>query len=213
MKIGEFSRGGYNRCNAKAYDHDFGNEYIVPFGILDIINDKVGFYFAKSKVTADFMVDEIESYWIENGYHHTKDTLIINADNGPENNSHRIQFIKRIVELSIKYDVKIIMAYYPPYHSKYNPIERVWGILEKHWNDSILNSTESVLGYARSMTWKGKNPDIKYIEKIYETGVTLTKNIMKVYVSMLDRMIGIEKWFLEINLQKCKDILNEEIKV
>ena len=105
------------------------------------------------------------------------------------------------------------MAYYPPYHSKYNPIERVWGILEKYWNGSILNSTESVLWYAHSMKWKGKNPDVKYIEKIYETRVKLTKNIMKIYESILDRMTGIEKWFLEINPQKCKDILNRAIKV
>lgn len=213
IKIGEFSRGGCSRCNVKAYDHDFGNNYITPFGILDTTNENVAFYFTEGKITADFIVDSIESYWIEKGYHNTKDTIIINADNGPENNSHRTQFIKRIVEFSIKYDTKIILAYYPPYHSKYNPIERVWGILEKHWNGSILNSKEAVLGYASSMTWKNKNPEVKYVEKLYKTGITVAKKIMKIYESMLDRMTGIEKWSLEINPQKCKDILNQEIKV
>ncbi|NRB09761.1 MAG: hypothetical protein HRU34_23665, partial [Richelia sp.] len=24
--------------------------------------------------------------------------------------------------------------YYAPYHSKYNPIEGCWGILDQHWN-------------------------------------------------------------------------------
>jgi hypothetical protein len=213
VKIGNFSRGGYSRCNTTAFDHDFGNEFITPFGILDVTNEKVSCFFTESKVTADFMVDAIETYWVESGYSQTKDTIIINADNGSENNSHRTQFIKRIVEFSIKYDVKVIMAYYPPYHSKYNPIERTWGVLEKHWNGSILDSKEAVLGYASSMTWKGKNPEVKYIDKIYETGIKVNKHIMKLYESVLERMTGIEKWYLEINPHRCKEVFDMEIKV
>jgi len=34
----------------------------------------------------------------------------------------------------------IELVYYPPYHSKYNSVERCWGILEQHWNGAILNS-------------------------------------------------------------------------
>jgi transposase len=54
--------------------------------------------------------------------------LLLNGDNGPENSRSRTQFIKRMVEFSAKVNIEIILAYYPPYHSKYNPIERVWGI-------------------------------------------------------------------------------------
>jgi len=38
----------------------------------------------------------------------------------------------------------IELVYYPPYHSKYNSVERCWGILEQHWNGAILNSPEAV---------------------------------------------------------------------
>jgi len=34
---------------------------------------------------------------------------------------------------------------YPPYHSKYNPVERCWGILEKHWNGARLTDTRTML--------------------------------------------------------------------
>lgn len=61
----------------------------------------------------------------------------------------------------MKYNVKVILAYYPPYHSKYNPIERVWGRLEQHWNGNLLDSQDAVLGFAKSMTWKKKG----YIHK------------------------------------------------
>lgn len=127
VKIGEFSRSVYNRIDVKAGDHDFCSEHITPFGIIDLTKDRLELIFTQGKITADFMVDVIESYWLKSGYQNSKDTLIINADNGPEKNSHRTQYIKRIIEFSAKYNVKVILAYYPPYHSKYNPIERVWG--------------------------------------------------------------------------------------
>ena len=43
--------------------------------------------------------------------------------------------------------------YYPPYHSKYNPIERCWGVLEVYWNGELLDSEEAVLGFAANMTY------------------------------------------------------------
>ena len=46
---------------------------------------------------------------------------------------------------------KYRLAYYPPYHSKYNPIERTWGILENHWNGSILDEIDTILNFARTM--------------------------------------------------------------
>ena len=68
VKIGEFSRGGSSRVTVKAGDHDFGGDYLTPFGILDLTHDHVGLIFTSSKVTADFMVDSIETYWLKSGY-------------------------------------------------------------------------------------------------------------------------------------------------
>jgi transposase len=143
----------------------------------------------------------------KNGYYKNKDTIVINADNGPENSSRRTQFMKRMIEFSAWYNVKIILAYYPPYHSKYNPIERTWGVLEQHWNGSILNSVDTVLGYAKSMTWKGKNPIIKYSKKVYQTGKKLTNEMMNKYEAVMDRKSNLEKWFVTLNPEKCKKML------
>ncbi|MGL5749675.1 MAG: ISAzo13 family transposase, partial [Paraclostridium sp.] len=170
VKIGNFSRGGYSRTVTSAFDHDFSTEYITPLGILDIKKNKVDMTFTRSKITADFIVDCIEKYWLDNYYNTDKDTLIINLDNGPENNSRRSQFLKRIADFSVDYDVKVILAYYPPYHSKYNPVERVWGILENHWNGSILDTKETILRFAQSMTYKGLKPTVNLSKNIYECG-------------------------------------------
>ena len=207
VKIGEYSRSGYSRIETKAYDHDFCREHITPFGILDITEDKIYLALTQEKVTADFIVDQIESYWIESGNINNKEVLIINSDNGPENNSRRTQFMKRIIEFSVKYNIKVILAYYPPYHSKYNPVERVWGVLEKHWNGSILNSVEAVLGFASSMSWKRKNPSVKIVKDIYKTGKKVGKDMMEKYESVIERANGIEKWFVTINPEKCRAII------
>jgi hypothetical protein len=127
VKIGEFARGGKSRVATKALDHDFAKNHITPFGILDVKSGDVNLSLTESPVTADFIVDRISEFWKVQGYDKSKKVLILNADNGPENNSRRSQFMKRIVELAVNLGIVIILAYYPPYHSKYNKIERVWG--------------------------------------------------------------------------------------
>ena len=52
--------------------------------------------------------------------------LVLNLDNGPENHSRRTQFLKRMVGFAHEHRLDIDLAYYPPYHSKYNPVERCW---------------------------------------------------------------------------------------
>jgi transposase len=99
---------------------------------------------------------------------------VINADNGPENSGVRSQWLKRLIEFSATEDIKIQLAYYPPYHSKYNPIERVFGVLENYWNGDPLRTVEKALGFASEMTYKGVRPVVKLITKAYSKGVKLS---------------------------------------
>ena len=106
--------------------------------------------------------------------------------------------MKRIVEFSQSHSVNISLAYYPPYHSKYNPIERVWGRLENHWNGELLDSVQKVLGLARTMKWNGHSPVVNFFTKIYRKGVKLTKVAMKKIEESILRIQGIEKWAVDI---------------
>ena len=90
------------------------------------------------------------------------------------------------------------LAYYPPYHSKYNPIERCWGILENHWNGALLDSIEAVLQFATTKTWKGKGPVVALVTTTYQTGMKLTKEAMKIVEAQLQRLPGLDKWFVDI---------------
>ena len=79
---------------------------------------------------------------------------MINADNGPENSGVRTQWLRRLAEFSARNNVTVQLACYPPYHSKYNPVERVFGVLENHWNGDPLLTIGHALGMAGSMTYK-----------------------------------------------------------
>ena len=94
--------------------------------------------------------------------------LQIKADNGPESNGRRTQFLQRMVQFADTIGIPIQLLYYPPYHSKYNPIERCWGILEQHWNGTRLTDVETMLEWAKPMTWKGLNPVVELTNRLRE---------------------------------------------
>jgi hypothetical protein len=208
VKIGEFDRGGKNRASTETADHDFKPKTTVtPYGIFLPQFDELFLYFTESKVTSDFIVDILEDFWKSQSWRFAHiHTLVLNQDNGPENHSHRTQFMKRIVEFAHKYKLNIRLAYYPPYHSKYNPIERTWAILENHWNGSILDEIETALSFAQTMTWNGNNPVVKLVTETYCTGVKLTKKAMKEIESQIERLTNftqeklpnLGKWFIDI---------------
>lgn len=202
VKIGEFSRDGYNRVAVAAADHDFNPDATVtPFGFLLPRYDDLFLYFGTSKITSDFIVDSLDDLWqtILHPRFPLVTTLVLNSDNGPENHSRRTQFLKRMVGFVAKNGVTVQLAYYPPYHSKYNPIERCWGSLEQHWNGTLLDELDTVLKFAQSMTWMGKNPVVKLVTTLYETGVRLTQAAMADLESQVKRLPSLEKWFVEIS--------------
>jgi hypothetical protein len=199
VKLGPLSRGGSSRVKVEAADHDFvSTGSITPFSILLPKYDELFISFTESKVTSDYIWDLIEDLWseLEAKYHPKK--LVLNQDNGPENHSGRTQFIKRAVDFANAHGVEIQLAYYPPYHSKYNPVERTHGVLEQYWNGMLLTDVETAVDIAANMRWKGKYPAVLLIERIYEKGVKLKKKAMAAYEAMIERLPGLEKWFVQI---------------
>ena len=89
---------------------------------------------------------------------------------------------------------------YPPYHSKYNPVERCWGVLENHWNGALLDTVEAVVGYAQSMTWKQEHPVVRLVTQVYESGVRLSKQAMKAVECKLSGLPQLASWFIDIQL-------------
>jgi transposase len=200
IKVGEFSRYGVSRVLVFALDHDHGAEAkVTPYGILLTAHNELTVSLATGPVTADFIVDRIEAWWCAHRARFPEvDTLLLLQDNGPENQSRRTQFLSRIVAFAQAHRINVRLAYYPPYHSKYNPVERCWGVLEQHWNGSILDTVETVVNFAQTMTWKGVAPVVQLVTTTYAKGISLTRAAMAKVEAQVQRLAGLEAWFVEI---------------
>jgi Rhodopirellula transposase DDE domain len=200
VNLGPFSRGGESRTGTTASDHDFKpSGRLTPTGIFLPEHDELDLYFTHSKVTSDFLADLVEDWWTRHRERFAVvKQLILDLDNGPENHSRRSQFLHRMVQFAQTWGVTVILAYYPPYHSKYNPIERCWGVLENYWRGELLDSEAAVLGYASRMTYNGKHPRVTRVTKEYVKGVCRTKAEMKALEEQVQRKAGLEKWFVVI---------------
>ncbi len=204
MKIGDYARGGKTRGNHQAQDHDMGGtEKYIPCGILEEDKGQLYLNFGSSYKTSDFIVDSLLLWWhqIPQPEQQQIDLIQIKLDNGPENSGSRTQFLKRIVELADTLRKSIQLLYFPPYHSKYNPIERCWGILEQHWNGALLSHVDTMLAWAQSMTWKGIKPIIHLSQNVYHKGISLTKKAMEEIEMRLLRNPHLPKW--DILIRPC----------
>jgi hypothetical protein len=185
--------GGKTRSDSrgevtKGWDHDPpAKQKWVPFGILMVASGALMLIFG-NRETSDAWVDALQMWWrqVRGGLGHVK-RLVIYLDNGPKNSGRRTQFLKRMVQFADWTGLEIRLVYYPPYHSKYNPIERCWSALEKKWNGVLLNSLKVVLQCALRMRWKRLHPVVKRIHGVYPDGVRVSKTEMKGIEARLER--------------------------
>lgn len=172
---------------------------MTPFGIFLPDQKELNFYFTSSKVTSDFIADRLDQWWQANRSRYPRiRKLLLDLDNGPENHSHRSRFIYRLVRWAQATQLTLELVYYPPYHSKYNPIERCWGVLEVYWNGELLDSEEAVLGFAANMTYAGRHPHVDRVGATYSSGVRRSSAERKKLEGRLVRLPSLPKWSVTI---------------
>jgi hypothetical protein len=184
----------------KGLDHDPpAARKWTPFGILMLATGALTLIFTSSRETSDFWADALVMWWesVKGEMGHVK-RLVIYLDNGPKNSGTRTQWIKRMVEFADWSGLEIRLVYYPPYHSKYNPIERCWSSLEQKWGGTLLNSLKVILREARRMSWMKKRPTVKRLHGDYAEGVRLSKKEMKPFEARLQRSATLPKYDITI---------------
>jgi hypothetical protein len=103
-----------------------------------------------------------------------------------------------MVEFADWSGLEIRLVYYPPYHSKYNPIERCWSALEQKWNGVLLNCWKVVLQCALRMRWKGRHPTVRRLDGLYPDGVRVPAKEMKGIEARLHRSATLPKYDITI---------------
>ena len=195
VSLGPFSREGKNRTKVSATDHNLTNKCLIPFGILDLKKNKPYFFNFEQKPTSLDLVDCIEEFYRREYLNTEINKLAILLDNGPDNSGVRTIFLKGLIEMSKKYNIEIELIYYPPYHSKYNPVERLWARLENIWNGYLLENKDICIKFMKNLTWKENSSVTLEMTKKYEKGLKVEKKEMKkLEKDYITRKEGIEKW-------------------
>ena len=133
VTTGAFSRGGTTRGEYQASDHACGGtEPDLPWGILDEAPAPLSVIFGSSATTSDFLVDTLRAWWHRLSVKAQRgiDRVPLTRDTGPERSGVRTQFLHRLVQLVDTIGNPLQLLYSPPSHSKDNPSERGWGMLE-----------------------------------------------------------------------------------
>ena len=153
--------------------------------------------------SSDFWGDALTAWWaaVRSQYLGVR-RLVVYLDNGPENSGRRTQFLKRMVQFADWSGLVIRLVYYPPYHSKYNPIERCWSSLERKWNGVLLSSLEVILGCAARMTWHKRHPRVLSLEGDYQAKVKVPAREMVTWEARLERSATLPKYDITIRPRK-----------
>ena len=160
--LGNFKREGKAFSNGQplAYDHDFStfsDGQIVPHGIYDVTRNVGYMTLGISHDTSKFVCDNIARVWREylKEQYPTAHTLVILCDGGGSNSSeHRI--VKQdLMDLANKLGIRLLVVHYPPYCSKFNPIEhRLFSQVTRSWSGAPLMSLQNAADRAAMTTTK-----------------------------------------------------------
>jgi len=196
--------GGKTRTDAqgkveKGWDHDPpAKEKLVPFGVVMLLTGALTLVFGSAE-TSDFWGDALQVWWSGvrakcRGIRR----LVIYLDNGPQNSGRRTQFLKRLVQFADWSGLEVRLVYYPPYHSKYNSIERCWSALERKWNGVLLTCWEVIQACALRMTWCGCHPRVERLVTTYAKKVSVPHAEMMTYNTRLKRSTTLPKYDITI---------------
>ena len=177
--LGNFYRAGhlYTREAMHAYDHDFttfAKGVIIPHGIYDVLQNIGYIHIGTSKDTSQFACDCFRSWWLQYGQitYPKATSILVLCDGGGSNGSRHYIFKEDLQQLADELGIEIRIAHYPPYCSKYNPIEhRLFPHVTRACQGVLFTSVMLVKELIeKTKTSKGLKVFVKVIETIYQTG-------------------------------------------
>jgi len=185
--LGNFYREGKVYCKKaiEVNDHDF-NSYaegvVVPHGIYDVTKNICYMSIGTNRDTAEFVMDNIEYHWnksIKKDYPRAKKMLIL-CDGGGSNSSSHYVVKEQFKKLAENLKIQIVIAHYPPYCSKWNPIEhKAFSFISKKWQGVVFKNYDIIKERAEQTTTKTGFSVKAYINtKLYQTGKKASEKFM-----------------------------------
>lgn len=149
-----------------------------------------------SKDTGELCCDCLREWWNEHGkiYYPNAKSILILADGGGSNSSRHYIFKEDIQNLANDIGVELRIAHYPPYTSKYNPIEhRVFCHITRALEGIVFTSIEVVNELIKkAKTSTGLKVFSKINVKVYQTARKVMEGFKEKMTIVFDDFLG--KW-------------------
>jgi transposase len=199
--LGNFYREGclYTLTELKTYDHDFNSfaqGCIIPHALYDLRRNVGYIQLGTSHDTSEFACDSFRYWWYTYGRNHYPDatSILILCDGGGSNSSRHYLFKQDLQQLADEIGVEIRIAHYPPYTSKYNPIEhRLFPHVTRACQGVIFTSVELVKELMeKTHTKTGLKAFVHIIDKLYHTGRKVAADFKENMTIKFDQLLP--KW-------------------
>lgn len=200
--LGHLYRAGevYTQTALEVYDHDFASlqtGLAIPHGIYDMKSNQAYINLGSSHDTAEFFFDSMVQWWENQGKHRYPNAtkLLILCDGGGSNSSRHYVFKEAVKKLADTIGICVRIAHYPPYCSKYNPIEhKAFPHVTRALSGIVLDSLKTVkeLIETRAKTKTGLKTFVNIIDKSYATGKKASDFFMEKMPIVFDKFLP--KW-------------------
>jgi hypothetical protein len=159
------------------FDHDWpslATGVVIPHGLYDLKRNHGFVTLGTSHDTSEFACDSLRWWWQTYGQHDYPDatSLLLLCDGGGSNRSNTYLFKMDLEKFAQETGLEVRVAHYPPYTSKYNPIEhRLFPHLTRACQGVILHSVELVQELmTKAATSTGLRVTVNLLQKVYQTG-------------------------------------------
>jgi hypothetical protein len=199
--LGDFYRAGIidTQETIETNDHDFGSAgsgTVIPHGLYDVGKNEGFVHLNTSHDTSELACDSLAAWWEHRGradYPQAKKLLVL-CDGGGSNSATMYLFKEDLQKLVTRLGIEIRIAHYPPYCSKYNPIEhRLFPHLTRACCGVIFETLETVRYYmSKAETTAGLKVEVRILEKVYETGRKYAAGFKEAMKIVFDKVLP--KW-------------------
>lgn len=146
-----------------------------------------------SHETSEFAIDSIRYWWLNYGcqLYPSATSILLLCDCGGSNSSRSYLFKEHLQTLANELGIEIRIAHYPPYTSKYNPIEhRLFPHITRTCQGVIFDTVETVIDLIATVKTKtGLKVLTTGFDKVYQTGLKAAKNFKETMQIVFDKFL------------------------
>lgn len=178
------------------FDHDWASlaqGVAIPHGLYDLQTNEGYIQIGTSHDTSEFACDSIRYWWTTYGRERypLAASILLLCDGGGSNSSHYYIFKQDLQALVNELGIEIRIAHYPPYTSKYNPIEhRLFPHISQVCQGVIFESIEMVRELmATATTSTGLKVFTTILDKTYSIGRKVAQDFKSTMTIAFDQFL------------------------